>query len=107
MKYRTYLKREGRYYRLQTLHRKRVHYSRVLIKADGQIESTRMTPKMEARYWHARRLYYEAYYALNAKQHTLNLSVRSSLTKRFYNAYERADAPGRMCDLSQVEEAKK
>jgi len=107
MKYRTFLKREGRYYRLQILHRKRVHYSRVLIKTGGQVETTRMTPKMEARYWHAWQLYYEAIAALAAEQHPRNLSVRSSLQNRFLNVYERDDAPGRMCDLSQVEEAKK
>ena len=110
MKYRTLLKRQRRFWQIQTLHCKRVHYSRVLTKADGQVEHKSLTKKMEAQYHRADRLYREAYNTLFSRSSPLadySQLARPSMLKRYYTAYERATPPGRNCDLSTVEEKRK
>ena len=99
MSYRTFLKREGRFWRVDALLQKRCQWNYHFIHGNGGTTSTAWTDKMTHQWLKARRLYYEAYKLFHDDFDAGKLSVRSALSARVDAAYDSPVPPGRDYNL--------
>ena len=107
MKYRTFLKREGRFWRLDALQQKRCQWLYRIVRVDESVSYSPTTTKMLREWLHARRLYYAAYAVFGEKRADKRKLVRASLCKLGDAAKARAIPPGRHCDLFVTEKGAK
>ena len=103
MKLRILFKREGRYYRIRALHRKR-ECVYLLTMQNGKQEESYTTDKMDTRFCKAAQLYYDAYREVMGYGERI---IRTTSTDREATARARPIPPGRKCVLSTIEEYRK
>lgn len=99
MKYRTFRKREGRFYRLQILQYKRAQYFFIRTRSDGSVWFTFSTDKMMKQKESARRLYHEAYTAIYGIPPYRWHNVRKTLERKYFAADAKGVPPGRSYDV--------